>query len=129
MAILSFADARAYLFAALDVDAINALEAVQQVFDYEPAIAETTGPAIVSVFATGFDPAEWLFLFAVRVYYETKISVPEDAQKGLDVVVDAVDEALAAAGRVGPVNWTIGYADGIDALVAETAVTIGREGF
>ena len=126
MAVTSLTEARALLFAALDVAGVNAT-AVTKVYDHEPRVAETAVPAIVTIFATGFDPNEWLYQFAVRIYYETKSTAPSTVQHDMDVIIEAVDDAIAAAGRVGPVVWTIGFADNLDALVAESDVTIGRE--
>lgn len=121
-------EARALLFAALDVATVNDLDAVKKVFDYEPNPAETSEPGIVTIFASGVTPNEWLF--SIRIYQVGDYG-EESAQRNIDAVIGAVETALTTTpvGNVGPSQWTIGWADNIRALVAQSDVTVGREDY
>lgn len=126
MAMTSMALARAALYAALDVPAVNALDGVAKVFDYEPAGQEMGRDVIVTIFATGVTPDEWQF--SVRIYAHPDMG-QEAAQRALDIVILGVEDALTTAGvgNIGPSQWTIGFTDNIGALVAQSDVIIGRE--
>jgi hypothetical protein len=125
-------EARALLFAALDVAVVNNVvgaggqPAVTKVFDHEPHPKETAQPGWVTIFATGVTPDDWLF--AIRIYQTIDVDQHE-AQTNIGVVIDAIDAALASATNVGPSQWTIGFTDNLDAVVAQSDVEIGREDY
>jgi hypothetical protein len=126
MATSSLAAARTLLYNALNVTGVNGV--VTRVFDYEPAAGEMAKPASVTIFATGVTPDFWQF--AARIYHTTDTSA-EAAQKNIDIIILAVEAAMHTAGivNIGPSQWTIGFTDGIDALVAQSDITIVREDF
>jgi hypothetical protein len=126
MATSSLAAARTLLYNALNVTGVT--DVVTRVFDYEPAAGEMAKPASITIFASGVTPDFWQF--AARIYHATDVNA-EAAQKNIDIIILAVEAAMKTAGvvNIGPSQWEIGFTDGIDALVAQTDVQIGREDF
>lgn len=128
---MSIADARAALFGALAADpdgtpVDDLADYVVRVFDVEPRPGIAPKPSAVTVF---FDAMTALdYSFAVRVYQSLDTD-PAQAQRDLDGAVEAVTAAIDAVDQFGRSDWSAGYVETLDCLVASTTVEIGREDF
>lgn len=120
MAIVTVADARADLYASLNVPTVTTLVSV---LAYEPKPGSVPSPG-VTIFWSAADANA--FTFSIRAYVDEG-SGAEAAQDLLAAITAAIEEALSF--RAGPRQWTIGYDDRIEALVAQSDVQIIREDF
>lgn len=93
------------------------------VYDHEPRAL--THPFDVTVATAGMDPDFWVL--AVRIY--ANISEPKTAQDQLDLLIPAVDGALAGNGGNGPSAWEVTWDDTLEVLVATSVLNVGRQDY
>ena len=91
------------------------------VYDFEPRSLDY--PWNVTVATAGMTPDSWVL--AVRIY--ANISDPKTAQDLLDLMIPAVNSAIAGNGGFGPSAWEVSWDDQLEVLVATTLLDVGRE--
>lgn len=126
----TLAAAKTALYNLLAVDASGrpkqSLTKVRRVYKGEPRAKEAEKPIAVTVASTRI--TDQGFVVTVRVYAATDTD-PLAAQDDLDETVDQIETLLEADSTFRRGNWTIGYVEALEALVAACDCEAFRPGF
>lgn len=126
----SLPEAKAELYALLSIDGVPTftVEGIAasniRVWDHERR--EYPHPFSITISTVGMDPDFWFL--AVRIYVATKTMDDKKAQEYLDLLIPAVNSAIAGNGGFGPSAWTVEWVDQpLLAFMATNLLSVGRE--